>query len=1727
MYIKWFSDITQNDIGNVGGKAQNLGIMYNLGMPVPGGFVVTSYAFKHFIHVTGIDTKIFSLLANLDVENNDTLQAAEKEIQSMILSTPMPVQIRQTILEAYNHMNVDPAVRGTKAEEFILQGREFAYVAVRSSATAEDLPSISEEEFVFVISNGKPFFGKIKELYASYQEDDIILVPSFENNNVRWNKASGIYAHRSKENILYKITTSTGKQITVSGNHSLLVLNEDTFQPRISDADEVCVGLKVPVIRKIPLQNIVTELDLFDYISDSSLFEESGKIYIKNKSNNWEIQQPFPRKIILSSDFAYFLGLYCAEGSLYENNCVMVTNGEKQTLERSRKALSSLGLHISPNLNKSTMRVYCKTLSLFLSSTCGEPISFIKGKGKGALSKKVPSFIFGSSEEIIGAFLQGYFDGDGTVGSSISCSSVSHELISGISTLLQLLGIEYYLSEKVSSNEKWSKAYILSIASKDAFLFQNKVGFLISYKATLLTKLVKESKGLYYKNGIIPSKKLSNEIRLEIEQNLPRQIVKVPHCSLCETQIGRSSTYKNKSRYYCSICLKTFYEDQIIFKPVEKYVNYTHQGRFQKGMVPWNKSINTGSSYSLAHFKEILSSRGVVQITQIISESVLWDEIISVEKVYYSGLVYDFTVPHIETFSAGFGGIITHNTASFAGQQATYLNVKGEKHLLAAVLACWASLYTARAIYYRVKNNFPHEKVLIAVVVQKMVNSEVAGVMFTVNPVTQNKDEILIEGSYGLGEAVVSGSITPDEYSVDKKTFNVTNKTIAKKTWMYIRDIENMTTIKVDVPETRQSEECLHPREIKQLVEYAVKLEQHYKKPQDIEFAVERGKVYITQTRPITTLGKKKESNREEVAPIRQEESHTVVQNAPVELEIKDAILLVSGIPASPGIGKGRVVIVHDVADLKKVQKGDVLVARMTTPDHVPAMERANAIVTDSGGSTCFAGETILLTDKGFKTIKEVYDSEETFLVPSLNRDSLHVEWKPVIAKMKREAETIVVSCSQSGKMRGALLTLTPDHKMLIFENRQLVAKTIQEVLDTDKKILALQRISQISPSVTKDYKKDYLLGALMSDGYMNVNNRRGTLTFVQNPTLEKQEFVSIVINHMSSLYGKTPGIYPKKGGGIIDGRQIEGFGNNYTWGSKEIATEFIEKKKNLVPFFLGCEKESIYHYFAGVIDGDGSFNHSSNRIHIYAADKKKIREAIVVGCLRLGFIPQVTVNRNIYNIQIVENVDEIISYTHRVCGKDNRKIQGIRLFSAKQLLNDIVDSVNYKGQIKPYVKSNLLIDSEKIKERILPLCSIELKNELKRILDSDLCTLRVSFVSRGLKQEVYNITVKDNHNYAVFTKNLTPIIVNNCHAAIVSRELGIPCIVGTDVATVKLKEGMFVTVDARKGKVYEGNVALVEDKEEERVDIDTKVKVKVILDMPQLAEHAAATGADGVGLLRSEFINMQSREHPVYMIHSGKTEEFVTHLTDNLKIICKAFKGKPVWYRTLDARTDEFRGLKGGETEPKEDNPMMGWRSIRRSLDQPELLKAEFEAIKRVHKAGFTNIGIMLPLVTDPGQIHVAKKIFKEITGMIPMTDIAFGVMIETPAAVQMIEEICQEGVSFISLGTNDLTQFTLACDRNSGRIAKLYDELHPAVLRQIHKVIQTCKKYKVETSICGQAGSRMEMAQFLCKEGVDSISANIDAVNSIRKTVAKIEGLLPKNGWNNGSKKTKKNSD
>ena len=269
--------------------------------------------------------------------------------------------------------------------------------------------------------------------------------------------------------------------------------------------------------------------------------------------------------------------------------------------------------------------------------------------------------------------------------------------------------------------------------------------------------------------------------------------------------------------------------------------------------------------------------------------------------------------------------------------------------------------------------------------------------------------------------------------------------------------------------------------------------------------------------------------------------------------------------------------------------------------------------------------------------------------------------------------------------------------------------------------------------------------------------------------------------------------------------------------------------------------------------------------------------------------------------------------------------------------------------------------------------------------------------------------------------------------------------------------------------------------------EIAAKVKVNVAL--PEAAKHAAQTGADGVGLLRAEHMITANGVHPAEYIRRNEINKLVKAVHDGIETVLKEFKGKPVWYRTFDARTDEYRNLEGGKYEPHEENPMLGWHGIRRDLDQPELLKAQFLAIKQLLEEGYENIGVMLPFVHDASQVREAKKIAEEVGLKQERGKLEFGVMVEVPAAALTIEDILKEGIDFISFGTNDLTQLTLGLDRNNERIQKHFNEMHPAVLKQIKMVIDACKKAGVQTSICGQAASNPEMARILVRYGIDSL--------------------------------------
>jgi len=317
--------------------------------------------------------------------------------------------------------------------------------------------------------------------------------------------------------------------------------------------------------------------------------------------------------------------------------------------------------------------------------------------------------------------------------------------------------------------------------------------------------------------------------------------------------------------------------------------------------------------------------------------------------------------------------------ASFAGQQETYLNVKGSDELVKKTIKCWSSLFTPRAIFYRTKKGFKHEEVLISVGVQKMVNARTAGVMFTINPVTGERNQIIIEGTWGLGEAVVSGAETPDHFVVNKETLEIINRKIVKKTVEYVRNPKTGKTEHADVHLERQQMPCLNDEELHKLSELGKKIHQHYNKPQDVEWAIDRDlefpeNVFIVQSRPETVWGTK-EKTEETALPKHLSEMKVVVR----------------GIAAGRrDMGFGVAKIVFTLEDASKlVTKGDILVTSMTNPDFVPYMKLASAIVTDKGGVTAHAAivsrELGIPCIVGAETATKVMETGKEYTVDARN----------------------------------------------------------------------------------------------------------------------------------------------------------------------------------------------------------------------------------------------------------------------------------------------------------------------------------------------------------------------------------------------------------------------------------------------------------------------------------------------------------------------------------------------------------------------------------------------------------------------------------------------------------------------------------------------------------------------------------------------------------------------
>lgn len=352
-------------------------------------------------------------------------------------------------------------------------------------------------------------------------------------------------------------------------------------------------------------------------------------------------------------------------------------------------------------------------------------------------------------------------------------------------------------------------------------------------------------------------------------------------------------------------------------------------------------------------------------------------------------------------------------------------------------------------------------------------------------------------------------------------------------------------------------------------------------------------------------------------------------------------------------------------------------------------------------------------------------------------------------------------------------------------------------------------------------------------------------------------------------------------------------------------------------------------------------------------------------------------------------------------------------------------------------------------------------------------------------------------------------------HAAIVSRELGIPCIVGTGNATQVLKEGMEITVDGSGGMVYSGKVAVAVPSEEKpsfvsgASQVITATKIYVNLAEVDLAEKISKLPVDGVGLLRAEFMIADIGEHPKKMLDEGREQEFINKLADRMRKFAAAFYPRPVVYRATDFKTNEYKNLKGGEKyEPEEANPMMGYRGAGRYIKEPEVFKMELKAIKKVRdEFGLKNLWLMIPFVRRIGEIRAVREILKEVS-IHRTRDFKLWIMVEVPSTVFLINKFAKEGIDGVSIGTNDLTQLILGIDRDNATLGREFDERNEAVLRALKHVIKTCNKYKITVSLCGQAPSVYpEFAEKLVEFGITSISVNPDAVERTRVIVASAE--------------------
>ena len=360
------------------------------------------------------------------------------------------------------------------------------------------------------------------------------------------------------------------------------------------------------------------------------------------------------------------------------------------------------------------------------------------------------------------------------------------------------------------------------------------------------------------------------------------------------------------------------------------------------------------------------------------------------------------------------------------------------------------------------------------------------------------------------------------------------------------------------------------------------------------------------------------------------------------------------------------------------------------------------------------------------------------------------------------------------------------------------------------------------------------------------------------------------------------------------------------------------------------------------------------------------------------------------------------------------------------------------------------------------------------------------------------------------------------CHASIVSRELGIPCIVGTksrgEAATVTIPDGIDVTIDATHGVVYEGIIEEAKKENQAGAAVavaeyfpPTGTKVYMNLGDPELAEKYSSLPCDGIGLMREEFIwTTYIHEHPLYLIKTGHPEKVVDQLAEGMRQVCQAMAPRPVTLRFSDFKSSEYRDLKGGdEFEPYEPSALLGWRGASRYYDPKyiEAFKLECQAVVKVREEfGLKNLNVMIPFCRNVEECEKVVKIMAEC-GLKRGKDFKVWLMAEIPSNIILADQF-NKYVDGYSIGSNDLTMLVLGCDRDNDTVSHIYDERNLAVRRAVRHLIEVAHSEGKTVSICGQAPSVYpEFCEFLIKSGIDSISVNPDTVKFTKKLVAQVE--------------------